>query len=62
MSQTIRPILLLPKKTGIWPMTAVVSGQTRLGGTKIRIILNIALILHYDSFVYDRDLNFLVNP
>ena len=47
----------------IWPVTAVVSGQSRLGGTKIRIILNIALILHYDSCVKDRDLNFfLMNP
>ena len=40
----------------IWPVTAVVSGQSRLGSTKIRIILNIALILHYDSCVKDRDL------
>ena len=47
----------------IWHVTAVVSGQSRLGGTKIRIILNIALILHYDSCVKDRDLkNLLVNP
>ncbi len=33
----------------ICPVTAVVSGQSRLGGKKIRMILNIALILHYDS-------------
>ena len=44
----------------IWPVTAVVSDQSRLGGTKIRIFQNIALILHYDSC---RDLKlFLVNP
>ena len=30
-----------------WPVTAVVSSQSQLGGTKIRIILNISLILHY---------------
>ncbi len=35
---------------------AVVSGQSRLVGTKISIILNIALILHYDSCVKDTDL------
>ncbi len=47
----------------IWPVTAVVSGQSRLGSTKIRIILNIALILHYVFCVKDRDLKFfLVNP
>ncbi len=40
----------------IWPMTAVVSGQSQLGSRKIRIILNIALILHYDSCLKDRDL------
>ena len=40
----------------IWPVAAVVSGQSRLGGTKIRVILNIALILHFDSCVKDRDL------
>ncbi len=28
-----------------WPVTALVAGQGRLGGTKIRIILNISLIL-----------------
>ena len=39
-----------------WPETAVVAGQSRLGGTKIGIILNIALILHFDSCVKDRDL------
>ncbi len=33
----------------IWPVASVASGQSRLGGTKIGIILNIALILHYDS-------------
>ncbi len=27
----------------IWPVTAVVSGQSRLGGKKIGIILNIAV-------------------
>ena len=47
----------------IWPVTAVVSCQSRLGGTKIREILNISLILHYDSCVKDRDLKKnLVNP
>ena len=40
----------------IWSVTAVVSGQSRLGGTKIRIILDIALILHFDYCVKDRDL------
>ena len=45
----------------IWPVTAVVSGQSRLGGTKIRIILNITLILHYDSCVKDRPKKNLVN-
>ena len=45
------------------PVTAVVSGQSRLGDTKIRIILNVALILHYDFYVKDRELKkFLVNP
>ncbi len=38
-------------------VTAVVSGQSRLGGTKIRIILDIALILHYDSCIKERDTN-----
>ena len=37
-------------------VTEVVAGQSRLGGTKIRIILNIALILHFNSCVKDRDL------
>ena len=47
----------------IWPVTALVSGQSWLGGTKIRIILNIALILHFDFCVKDRDLKkILVNP
>ena len=47
----------------IWPVTAVLSGQSRLGGSKIRIILNKALILHYDSCVLDRDLKkILVKP
>ena len=32
----------------IGPVTTLVSGQSRLGGTKIRLILNIALILHYE--------------
>ena len=32
----------------IWPVMAVLSGQSRLGGTKIRTILNIALISFYD--------------
>ncbi len=35
----------------IWPDTAVVSGQSQLGGQKIRIILNIALNIHYVSSV-----------
>ena len=32
----------------IGPVTTLVSGQSRLGGTKVRLILNIALILHYE--------------
>ena len=40
----------------IWHETALASGQSRLGGTKIRIILNIALILLYDSFVKKLDI------
>ncbi len=35
----------------IWPVTAVVSGQSRLGGTKIRIILNIACNFTFLSLV-----------
>ena len=35
----------------IWPVTAVVADQSRLGGIKIKIILNIALNLCYDSCV-----------
>ena len=47
----------------IWPATALVSGQSRLGVAKIRIILNIALILHFYSCVKDGDLKeILVNP
>ena len=47
----------------IGPVTSVMSGQSRLGGTKIRIILNIALILYFDSCVKDRDLKeILMNP
>ncbi len=37
-----------------WPVTAVVAGQSRLGGTRIRIILDIVLILYYDTCVSDR--------
>ena len=47
----------------IWPVTAVVSGQSRLGDTKMGIFLNIALILYFHSCVEDRDLKkILVNP
>ena len=46
-----------------WPVTAVVAGQSRLGGTRIRIILNIVLILYYNTCVSDRYLKKnLVNP
>ncbi len=40
----------------IWPVTAVVSGQSRLGDTKMVIFLNIALISYFHSCVKDRDL------
>ncbi len=40
----------------IWPVMAVVSGQSRLGGTKNRIILNNTLNLQYVSCVKDRGL------
>ncbi len=39
----------------IWPVTAVVPGQSRLGVTKIRIIKNMALILHYGSYVKEEN-------
>ncbi len=35
-----------------WPVTDAVAGQSRLHGTKIRIILNITLNLHYMTLVY----------
>ncbi len=40
----------------IWPVTAVVSGQSWLGSTEIRIILYIPSILHHDSYVKDKNL------
>ncbi len=47
----------------IGPVKAIVSGQSRLGDTKIRIILNMALILHFDSCVKDtRPKQISVNP
>ncbi len=44
----------------IWSVRALVTRQSQLGSTKIRIILNIALILHYVSYVQDRDLKISV--
>ena len=35
----------------IRPVKAVVSGQSKLGETKIRIKLKVDLVLHYDSCV-----------
>ncbi len=34
----------------IWPVTAVMSGQSWLGGTKMRLNLTISLILSNDFF------------